>query len=114
MFEDRGTGSKIVQLERIREGFLQNLKTSWFVHKLIFVIGLMLFTVVILSFLCKPAYEQGAWMGILAISNAFTGSLSFLFGITIPYGGASAAKNDDSTPMVKCPSCGHVFDVSKT
>jgi len=105
-----------MDLEQFRENFLQNLKTSWFVHKLIFIIALMLFTVTILAFVHKPEYEQGVWVGLLAISNAFSGALSFLFGITIPFtaGGGGGAARSDEGPKVKCPSCGHIFDISKT
>lgn len=94
---------------------LNNLRSAWFIHKLIFIIGLCLFTLAVLSYFHKPEYENGVWLGLIAFSNAFSGALSFLFGITIPFNTSARGGSNDpvrgGAQQIKCPHCGFVFDL---
>jgi hypothetical protein len=48
----------------------------------IYVSGAALFALSIAAFFFSPAYEKGAWVGIVAFSSAFSGCLGAKFGLS--------------------------------
>lgn len=102
---------RVRRIARTARGVTQELRRSRFVHGLIVLLIASLLGLATLAFFVKPAYEKGVWIIILCMTHLATGAASFLFGITVPGPGYSLASGDSDAPTVKCPKCGHRFDV---
>jgi hypothetical protein len=112
-------------MKRKGKAILDELRDSRKTYVLIVFLGGCLLLLAVTSFFRKPAYENGVWIALLCFSNALSGVLSFMYGITIPRtsdevrltgmvapGASTPAASPGGAVNVKCPKCGNTFDAA--